>query len=73
MYLILVGSVNHARMFLPSRFGTSIWFRIILTQIITKAFKDSHIDIPARCRYLIDITILKPTDGSFDTIINVDY
>ena len=47
----------------------SIWFRIILTQIITTVYKDS----PTIYQYMIGSTILIPTGAFYDTIIHVDY
>ena len=52
----------------------SIWFRMVLAQIRTLGIsRFSHLEIPAKCQYLIGVTILRPMGSFFDTIIGVDY
>ena len=45
-----------------------IWFRMILTQIMTRVY----LDIPINYQYLTGIVIFIPMGRLFDTIINVD-
>ena len=46
----------------------SIWFRMLLTQIVTWVYNYSLTLI-----FLIGITILIPTGGFLDTTIDVEY
>ena len=60
----------------PSYLGkitvVSIWFRMVLTQIMTWVCKDSF-TFPTKYQCLTGVTILIPTGRVFDTIIDVDY
>jgi hypothetical protein len=58
----------------PSYLGkiTLVWFRMVLTQIITWVYKDS-LTLPTNYQYLTGVIILIPTGRVFDTIIVVDY
>jgi hypothetical protein len=53
----------------------SMWFRMVLTQIITRVDKDSVTlrSISIKYHYSIGITFLIPMDRFFDTIINIDH
>ena len=51
----------------------SIWSRMVLTQIMIRIYKDSHLDIFTKYQDLIGITILIPTCRFFNIIIGVDY
>lgn len=61
----------------PSHLGEitleSIWFRMVLTGIITRVYKDSlGLTYPPKCQYLTN-TLKKiiPTSKFFDTIVDV--
>ena len=58
----------------PSDLGkitqVSIWFTMVLTQIITRVCKYSHLVLPTRYQHLTGIKILIPTSGFFYTIID---
>ena len=52
----------------------SIWFRKVLTQIITQVYKNTlAFRYPSIMKHLIGITILILTSRFVDTIIDVDY
>lgn len=52
----------------------SIWFGIVLTQILTWVYKDSHLHIPIKYQDLTDIKMLIPTSTKFfETIDDVEY
>ena len=51
----------------------SIWFRMVLTHIITWVYKDSlTLTYPLNHQYLAGTNIFKPISRFFDTIIDVD-
>ena len=62
-------SIYHAKTFTQ----VSKWFKMILTQIRTRVYKDSHLDIPTIYQYVISITILYPHVGSAIPYFDVDY
>ena len=46
---------------------------MVLTQIITWVYKDSHLDIPTKYQNLTSVTILLPTGRFFVIITDVRY
>ena len=69
-----LGSIYQEPSHLPKMALVSIWFRTVLAQIRTLGiWRFSHPEIPAKYRYSIGVTILRPMGRFFDTIIGVDY
>ena len=50
-----------------------MWYRMVVTQIITWVYKDSHLDIPTKYQNLTSVTILLPTERFFVIITDVSF
>ena len=60
--------------YLGKRAPISVWFRMVLTWIITQMYKDSlTLTYPFKYEHLTSITLLIPMGRFFDTIIDVRY
>jgi hypothetical protein len=60
--------------YLGKRAPVSVWFRMVLTQIMTRMYKDSlTLTYPFKYEDLTGITILRHTGRFFVTIVDVSY